>query len=124
MYCPECGAEVAAGSRSCPNGHAVGTGTGTVAGKAAEVAQKVAATLGAPSPLPVEARVVVVGLKVLSAVSALFTLAGWWRAASLFAQLGIGGGGPLVGLTLGLTWSLAIYGLALVVQATVRRWEP
>lgn len=116
MYCPQCGTEVADNADRCPNGHVLRTRPAEVVGRTGEVARRLVSLLGASAPLPAEVRVVVVGLKILSLLSALFTILGWWRVASFLAQLGMGGGGPLVGLAIGLTWSLVVYAVALLVQ--------
>jgi hypothetical protein len=81
------------------------------------MARTVVSGLGAPRPLSLEVRVVVIGLKILSILFALFTVVGWWRAASFLAQLGVGPGGPLAGLAAGIAASMFLYGFAVLVQS-------
>ncbi len=128
MYCPQCGAQIPEGAKVCPNGHPVPGGVNVA--KAAEMARKAASILAAPAPLEIEVRIVAVGLKILAGLTALLTLVGWWSTASFLAQLGVElgielgvelGGVLFAGLVIGLTWSLVVYGFALIVQAAVRR---
>jgi hypothetical protein len=121
MHWSQCGVQAAEGERVCPNGHALPARPAEVISRAGKVTRRVASVLGASVPLPVEVRVVVVGLKTLSALFALFTFVGWWRTASILAQLGLGAGGPLAGLAAGLTANLAVYGFALLVQMAAAR---
>jgi hypothetical protein len=104
----------------CPNGHALQPGASEVVVRAGEATRRVASVLGASAPHPAEVRAVVLGLKVAAMLFALFTVIGWWKAASVLAQLGVGAGGPLVGLIVGLTASTTVYGFALIVQAAAR----
>jgi hypothetical protein len=108
------------GARVCPNGHALQSGASDVVVRAGEATRRVTTVLGASAPHPAEVRAVVVGLKVAALLFAVFTVVGWWKAASVLAQLGVGVGGPLVGLIIGLTASATVYGFALIVQTAAR----
>ena len=123
VYCPECGAKIRPGDAMCPQGHRVGTTAAAVVVSAASAARHLGAvvrpglSLGAPSQD--EARLVVVGLKILAIVTSLAGLVMWRIAAQLLAGLGA----PktlAVAFPLGaFSVAFALYGEALLVQCTV-----
>lgn len=123
MYCPECGAELDKGTMVCPKGHRVGTTAAALAVSAMSAAQRLKMSmhpiLSLRMPSPNEACVVVVGLKILAALTILTGLIMWHMAAQVLARQDAPQAWALVFPLGAFSIAFALYGEGLLVQSAL-----